>query len=95
MTAFPRCLPAERRIAKERLRPDLARVSIADSNGRDIVEAVDSDGLLTRDRNVQRTLSSPLHHYQTETTAGQQIENHLSDIKASERRLYNELSMTP
>ena len=46
-------LLAERRIAEERLRVHFACVPVADGDGRDIIEAVNRDGLLAGDRNVQ------------------------------------------
>ena len=50
----PVLLIAERRITEERLRRDLARVSVADGDGRDIVETVDRDAFVIRDRSIQR-----------------------------------------
>src|ERR1700730_1724423 len=48
------CLLPQWRIAKERLRCDLTGVSVADSDGRDIVQAVNRDALVVRNGNVQR-----------------------------------------
>jgi len=42
------------RIPDERLRRDLARVAVAGGDNRDIVEAVDRDVLVIRDRSGQR-----------------------------------------
>jgi hypothetical protein len=45
-------------IPDKSLRRDLARVSVADGDGRDIVEAVDRDVFVVRDGDVQMLLAA-------------------------------------